>query len=184
MEGVGAGFRDHGDLAAGGAPVFGGEEHGVDTKFLDGVDRDGEANEGLLGLIDDVGGVDAVVGKVIVVEAAAGEADAALVAAAGIDSAGNQRCEGGPVSAVQRQVSGLPRLDASAERGGGLIHLRGLGGDIHLLGDARDLESDVEGPCVPHGLLKSIDGDRLKAAGRRRDAIEPDGQLRNVIGAV
>ena len=78
----------------------------------------------LLRLIDDVGGVDAVISKVVVVEPAAGEADAALVASAGVDRAGSQRRQGRPVSAVQRQLLHLFGLSARAQRVGGLVELR------------------------------------------------------------
>ena len=46
MQRVRAGLRGDVDLAAGRAAVLGGEEHGVDMEFLDGVGRDGEADEG------------------------------------------------------------------------------------------------------------------------------------------
>ena len=85
MEAGPAGSRDDRYLAAGGAALFRGEEHGVNAELLDGIRGDGETNERLLCLVDDIGGVDAVVGEVVIVQTSAGKADGALIAAANIN---------------------------------------------------------------------------------------------------
>ena len=104
MQRIRAGLGGDIDLSAGRASALGGEEHRVDMEFLNGVGGNRKADEALLRLIDDIGCVDAVVGEVVVVQATAAEADAALVASARVDGAGSQRRQGRPVSAVQWQI--------------------------------------------------------------------------------
>ena len=142
---------------------FSGEEHGVDAEFLNGVGRNGKANKALLCLIDDVGGIDAVIGEVVVVEPTSGEADAALVAAARIHGARHKGRKRRPVSAIQRQFSHLLRLGARAQRVSRLIQLQPASGDIYLLGNSAHLQFDVEGWRVPHSLLEVVDQQFLEA---------------------
>lgn len=51
-------------------------------------------------LVDDVGGVDTVVGKIVVIATAAREPHRTLIAASGIDCARHQRCKVGPIAAI------------------------------------------------------------------------------------
>ena len=124
MEAVCAGGRGDGQLgSAAGASLAGGQER-IDAEFGDGVEGNGEAHPLALGLIDDVGGVDAVVGEVAVVESAAGEADGALVAAAGVNGSGNEGRERSPVAAVERQFIRLLTLNEAGDRAGVVVQQR------------------------------------------------------------
>jgi hypothetical protein len=72
----------------------------------------------LLGLIDDVGGVYAVVRKVVVIPATPGDANTPLVAAVAVVRVHSQRSkhrQTGPIAAVQEQLGDLLAFDAGSE---------------------------------------------------------------------
>ena len=87
-------FVPEGELTSNCAPpvaaFLGGCHQRIDAELLDRVQRNGEPHPLALCLIHDVGGIDAVVGEVAVVEAASGKANRPLVAAAGVNGAGNK----------------------------------------------------------------------------------------------
>ena len=141
VEAVGARGRGDGQLSAARRAFLGGRRQRVDAELLDRVQRNGEPHPGALCLIHDVGGIDAVVGKVAVVEAASGKANRPLVAAAGVDGAGDEGRQRRPVAAIERQFIRLRSLDQAGHRAGVAVHQRRSGRDFHALFAARDLQA-------------------------------------------
>jgi hypothetical protein len=86
--------------------------------------RDSQADKRLLRLVHDVGCIDAVVSEIVIVESAAPEAEAALVASPCIDGTQNECDEGRPISPIQGQLFDLFRFDRSPESSRGLVKLR------------------------------------------------------------
>ena len=161
-------------MRASGGSGLGGGEHGVDAKLVDRIEWNGEAHISLLRLVDDVGGVDAIVGKVVVVSASTGKADRALAAAAGIDGGRLQRGERGPIAAIERQFFGLHLANAGAERIGSFVNLLGTGRHFHLLLAAGDLEGCVQSARPADHLLDVDERERLEALMVKRDRVDPD----------
>src|ERR1700678_3172074 len=139
MQSIRPRLRSHGDLRTGCASVVSGKEHGLDMEFFNRVRGDGNPDKGLLCLVDDVRRVNAVKDKVVVVQAAAREAYAALVAAAGVNRSRHKRSQSRPVSSVQREILDLFGLRPAAERIRRLVQLRSLARDIDLLTRAGQL---------------------------------------------
>src|SRR5215471_3207632 len=106
----------HGHLSASRSSCLCRCQHRVDAKLLNGIERNRQSNVRLLSLIDDVCGVDPIVGKVVVVTSPAGKSNRALVTSSGIDRAWRQGCEGRPVAPIQRQFFYLFLLDPGAQR--------------------------------------------------------------------
>jgi len=153
---------DHVGLSVWRTSVFGGEEHRIDAELLDGVGGNRKPNIGLLRLVYKVSRADTVEREVIVIEAAAGEADAALIASACIHRARCQSRQRGPVSSIERQIPHLFELCTGPECVRRLVQLRGQAGSIQLLRNAAYRERDIERPCVTHGLLKVVEDSRLE----------------------
>ena len=182
MRSVRAGLRGYVHLAAGGAAIFGGKEHGVDAELFDGVGRNRKPDEGLLRLVDDVGRVDAVIGKVVVIQPTAGKANAALVAAAGIDRARHQRRQRRPVPAVQRQLLDLFGLGAGAQHVARLVQLRVSPGDIRPAVYIPPTARLISSGCVCPTVCSRFSTTDLLETGRGTGhAVKADGQLRNVV---
>ena len=175
MRSVRAGLRGYVHLAAGGASVFCGKEHGVDTELFDGVGRDRNPDEGLLCLIDDVSRVYTVVGKVVVIQPTACKANTALIASACIDGPGNQCRQSRPVAAVQWKVPHLLGLGAAALHVARFVELGSAALDIDLLGHVSHAEREVELACVTNRLRDVLEGDLPETGHRARDAVEADG---------
>ena len=90
---VGARGRHHGQLCATRRALLCGGQQRIDAELRNRVQRDGKPCPRALGLVDHVGRVHAVVGEVAVVQTTSGETDRSLVAAPGIDRAGDIRCQ-------------------------------------------------------------------------------------------
>src|ERR1700733_11088724 len=133
MQGIRTRLRSYRNLRPRCASVVRGKEHRLNMEFFNRVRGDSNADKGLLCLVDDVRCVDAVKNKVVVVEAAAREAYAALVAAPRVNSPRYQRSQSRPVSAVQREILNLFGLRPAAKCIRRLVQLRSLAGDIDLL---------------------------------------------------
>src|SRR6202041_3745074 len=78
MISVRAGLRDYVDLRAARGAALRSVIGRADPKFGDGVERDVQPGIGLLRLLLDAAGIDAVESKVAVIQGMAAEADAAL----------------------------------------------------------------------------------------------------------
>ncbi len=175
MRSVRAGLRGYVHLAAGGASVFGGKEHGVNTELFDSVGRDRKPDKGLLRLIDDVSRVYSVIGKVVVIQPTAGKANTALIASACIDGSGNQCRQCRPVAAVQWEVLHLLGLGAGALHVARFIELGGAALDIDLLGHGPHGKREVELAGVPNRLRDVLEDDLPEAGHRALDSVEADG---------
>src|ERR1700733_6560315 len=181
MQVVRARARDDGDLSTGCAAVLGGEQHRVDAELFDRRRRNSEPHEGLLRLVHDIGRVDAIISEVVVIEAAAREADATLVAASGIDRAGSQSSECGPVPSIQRKLLGLLLLDARTKGGRGLVKLRSHIGDLDVLRHTGNREYSIQRTCVADGFLYGFEISLLKSGCAVRNAVVPDRKLWQIV---
>ena len=114
---VGAALGNHADLRAAGRAGFGGVDCGADAELGDGVEGDVQPRIGLLGLLLDAAGVDAVEDEVAVIERMAVELDGALPAVAVVDGARRQQHEAGPVPPVDRNLFDLLGFHQAADFG-------------------------------------------------------------------
>jgi hypothetical protein len=91
----------------------------------------------------------AIQSQIVVVQAVAGKADGALVAGAGIDRAGNERSEGCPIPAVDRQFVDLPWFNRGAYRRVYSVQLRHGSYHVNLRSLSRQTQSGVERAGLP-----------------------------------
>ena len=118
-----------------------------------------------------------------IIQTAAGKADAALVAASGVNGAWNQRRQCRPVSSVQRQILYLLRLGAGAQCGCGFVQLRSHAGDIDLLRYAANREGNIQGSRAADALLDAVKDCLLKAGCKAGNTISSDGRFGDRISA-
>src|ERR1700733_14170905 len=163
MKLIGPGGRSYGQLWASCGCGLRCGQHRVNAKLLNRVERNRQTNVRLLRLVDDIAGVDAVVGKIVVIAASAGESNRTLITTSGIDCAGSQHRQGCPISAIQWQLPGLCLLDASAEGVGSLIHLLGTGRYFNAFFDARYLKGCIQRARLVQGLDHILEAERFEA---------------------
>ena len=183
VELIGARGRRYGKLRASRCSGFGGRKHGVNAKFVNGVEGNRQAHVRLLRLVDDIGGVNAIVSEIVVVAPPARKSNRTLVTTSGIDGAGLKRGEIGPVSAIERQFFSLHLADAGAKRIRSLVHLLRAGRDVHPLLAAGDLQRCVKSAGSSQHLLDADKRERLEAFMVKRDGVRSDRHLGNVIGS-
>jgi hypothetical protein len=171
------------DLSARRAARFSGKQHRFDMELLNRLRRNRQPHKRLLRLVHDVGRIDAVIGKVIVVETATGKADRALIAAARIYRSGDERRQRGPVAPVQRQLLHLFALDIGAQGIGGLVELRGLLAYLHVFHHTCGPQPRIQRcgqPCSRYNIFKR---DLLEAFSGKADTIDADWQVRQIVRA-
>src|ERR1700722_5158241 len=100
MEAVSARRRGDGQLRSARSASFGGCQQRIDAELLDRVQRNFQPHPWTLRLIHDAGRVDAIVGPVAVVKAASSESNRSLIAPAGVNGAGDEGRQRGPVAPV------------------------------------------------------------------------------------
>ena len=104
MKRVRSGFCNDADLGPGRPALIRGILRRSHAKFPYRVQRNGQPHSRLLVLLLDASGIEAIEGVVVVVRASPDESNVPLAAAAEVDSARGEQCQGGPVAPVQRDV--------------------------------------------------------------------------------
>ena len=146
-------------LPAPGRPALRGVDGGVHAKFRNGFQWYLQPSFGLLRLLLNAAGVDAVECEVVIVARPAVEPDVALGTSTGVDRSRGQHHESRKRAPVERNLTDLRRIDDGSNFRRAAIDVFQRGAHLHFCGNAADLEVRVNRALLAGGKNHAVNRD-------------------------